>query len=496
MNTGDLITVLGLVIAIIAIIGEKYRRFVLLKFSIIHYIILTLAFMATIYMVLFRYFYSWGLYINTVITPLGLGAKDWAFIISLTIIVIVGLKITFGFFPSANRETLIDYYEKLVFAGDYLFLINIIERYHQKDIVAYLKKVKQNRSREYYARDVFNRIICRKDFVQNTANMRPYFFADIMMHLKPENLTYGSLDLIDIFFNILIKNKNYYLVQEFKDVLKVVNLRYPRVEYNKIILSLMQDLEIIDRSSAWRPFGDNAIKELRIEKRKRGVSFLNKAYSNKYEEDLWHYVSYPTIWFFDIMIREAVFRHVEYHMWLYYYYRMVDAIIDCLYIDPMNEIDKDNEYPTNNHYLIYNIIDNQCYWLRCIEETKNDNLLDCVCMNLGRCLHSILVSPDTKIKYRYKDYIVDIIIDLYVELYKKSNTEKILQRLDQMFIDPISGLTEDLYYQILLKIWDDYDKGPYLLTDEKSPIYRFKTKVIDQITEREMEGSGHKWGHL
>lgn len=484
MSTGDVITFLGLVIAIIAIIDEKHRRFAMLKFVILDYVILALAFAAIIYLVLFKYFFNWGLYITAAILPSGLDAKDWAFVVSLVIIVIVGLRIIFGFFPSANRETLIDYYEKLVFAKEYLFLTNIIERYHQKSITAYLKKAKQSKNEENYAREAFNRIVCRKDYVENTANMRPYFFAEIIMHLNPERLTYTSLDLIDTYFNTLIENKNYYLIQELKDILNVVNLRYPRIDQNRIVFSLMRNLDIIDRSSAWQPFGDNAIKELRAEKRKRGDSFLNKAYSNKYEEELWKYISYMAIWFFDIMIRKAIFRKVKYHMWLYYYYHMIDKIINCLYIDSVNEIDETSEWPTNNHYLMYNIMDNQRYWLRCIEETKNDNLLDCVCINLGRCLHSILVSQDVKIKYRFKSYIVDMVIYLYFELFKKQNTDKILQRLEQMLIDPVHGLTKEPYNPILIKAWEDYDKGPYLLTDKEGPLYRFQANIINKIKER------------
>ncbi len=490
MNAGDVITVLGLVIAIVAIIDEKYRRFLFLKFAIIDYIMLVFAFMIIFYMVLFKYFYNWNLYISRVIMPAGLEANDWAFIISLLMIVFVGLKIIFGFYPPANRETLIGYYEKLVLAKEYLFLIDIIERYHQRNIIALLKKLKQNKNREYYARDVFNRIICRKDFVQNTANMRPYFFADIMINLKKETLTYASLDLIDTYFDELIRKKNYYLIEEFKNILEHVNLRYPRIEYNKIVFSLMHDFEIIDRSLAWQPFGDNAIEELKFEKEKRGGSFLNKAYSNKYEADLWHYDSYLAVWFFDIMIREAIFQKVEYHMWLFYYYYMIDSIIDCLYIDSINEIDEESsEFPTNNHRLIYHIVDSQKNWIECIYEAKNSILLDSVCINLGRCLHSILTCGEEKIKYRFKSYIVDMVIDLYFELHEKASSDHLLERLEHMFIEPIAGLTKESYYQVLTTAWDDHDKGFPLLSNEKSPSYRFKTKVIDHIINNKLRRS-------
>lgn len=127
------------------------------------------------------------------------------------------------------------------------------------------------------------------------------------------------------------------------------------------------------------------------------------------------------LFFFDIMVKEAAFQDVTWHMWLYYFPLIVEAL-EANYDDTGEGIDPSDEHPTIGAFLIYHAFDMLGDWVKLIDELpadsshrqveaggrhQNGNIPKSATIALGRSLSTVLMS--NRIGDEFKTYLMEVV---------------------------------------------------------------------------------------
>jgi hypothetical protein len=345
MTISDIITLISLIIAIVAILSEKNRKHLLLKFHIVDYLLFMTSFIFINYFVFYENFYLRGLYLHCLYFPkFGLkNPKYYAYIITLISLVYLCYKILYAFYPYSKIEKVRKFYRQLIENNEIPFLLDLIDRYHKSDIIkfidrtsdnipndnyranfyhkeTFIEKLKKNCenviqyllpyswfNRKIYGVYVLYNVLNDPAFISTASDKRPYFFADIFSHFKKEKRDGFPEELINSYLKELIENKNFWLKKELQESQKN-DSGQPEYFYNenKIISALLQDLSVAEVNKIWQPFGNIAINEIEQE---RIIGYESKMFKDFIEEQsLWEYKTYFSIQFFKILIIETLVK--------------------------------------------------------------------------------------------------------------------------------------------------------------------------------------------
>ena len=239
MGAEELLAMIGLVIAIIAFVSEKNREYLVLKFSNSDVLWLLLGFAFLHFLVSFDWLLeNWCKRLSYFTHKKGIPAFAWAYLLTLVLIALTCYKVFFAFFPKSNKHKVINFYEKLNLNMEQPFLLNLLEKFHKKDIIDYLDKYSKvevdvesefdyekkfteaykktiNTNRLDYASAVYNKIILDEVFLSNVANVYPYFFTDFISKLNKKS--FSNEEFINKYFSIMMKSKNHHFFREIRN---------------------------------------------------------------------------------------------------------------------------------------------------------------------------------------------------------------------------------------------------------------------------------------
>ena len=255
MTISDIITILSLVIAIIAIISEKQRKHLLLKYGWNDIVFYGLIFISINYFVFYKEFYDKGVYLDFLyFENFGLNnPKHYAYILSLSSLFLILLKINYKHYPSWKLSDVIKYYKSRIENNDGNALLDLIENYHTKDIVKSIKSTKDYNpdsndwmferfhrptikerllstyrfviktafpfsriNRAYYARTVLFNVVNDPALITLTSIERPYFYAKFISEFKKVKRNAFPSELTNQFLDEIVKSKNLWLIKELK----------------------------------------------------------------------------------------------------------------------------------------------------------------------------------------------------------------------------------------------------------------------------------------
>jgi len=517
MTVSDIITLVSLIIAIVAILSEKNRKHLLLKFNIVDYYLFATSFFFINYFVFYENFYSKGFYISQLYFPeFGLkNPKNFAYLIAIFSLIYFFYKIWYSFYPNAKRKNVIKFYSQLIENNETSFLLDLIDRYHKNDIILLIEKTndynpngnwweqrfhqdtfkeKLNKlyvgivqfifpnswfNRRAYGISVLHGIINDPAFIVLASNQRPYLFAEIFAHFKEVKRDGFPDELINSYLSELVQHKNFWLKKELK---QSQDNDFGQPEWfhdeNRILSSLLLDLSVADVNEIWRPFGETAVNEIEEERTKGYDSKMFQEFRDV--QFLWDYKVYFSIQFFKILIIEAIInKYLKSHFWLYYYRSITDAILTTFKKFPPDDFE---DVETVYHSFINLMVDNLLLWLR-ISNNKEDgsfyiNTLDC----LGSLLLSICNSPyySTEKKIGY----IDRLFNLYCHLERNSETENLRSKIGDKIVKPSILIKEwDFYYECVATAWKKFDKIPHIaraIAGDRDYDYfkQFKQQVI------------------
>ncbi len=495
MTISDIITTISLVIAIVAIISEKNRKHLLLKFSHFDFSLYIFAFLMINYFVFYYQFYSNGYYFDFLyFENFGLrNPSNYSYIISIFVLVSILFKILLSFYPNRKINKVLRYYRSLIENNEIPMLLDLIEKYHIKDIKKYIRASKDYNpdsdawmlerfrktslkekvsnklkdawkninkysvSNKYnYAKNVLHNIINDHAFVALAANIRPYMFARIFEDFKKEKRNSFPDELINQFLIELLKERNFWLIKELK---QTANFDSGQPDWffneNKIIASLIQNLSVADVNQIWQPFGEEAMKEIDEENNMGANSRLFQQYRN--DDLLWEYKLFISINFFNILIIESIVKKYSgTHFHLHYYWIFTEKILKIFETSPPKDFEKIDTY---FHYLIKIINDNIFHWLRLANKYENDRFYDIISC-IGSQINCLTKNPYFGEK-RKIDFI-ERILTFYCNVEEKAKTKLIRDELDKILIKP-NMLTEkdDPYFDYIRQVWKKFDKFPH-----------------------------------
>ena len=516
MTISDIITLISLVIAIVAIISEKNRKHLLLMFNIVDYLIFVVSFLLINYFVFYDCFYNCGFYFNKLYcTNFGLNnPKNYAYIITILTLLYLLYKFLCSFYPYCKIEKVIKNYEQLIENSEISFLLDLIERYHKSNIIKYIERTrdynpndnwfdhlyrskdsfvkKLNKllekiiryfipcswfNRKIYGACVLHRVFDNPAFLTLASNKRPYLFAEIFVHFKASKQDGFPKELINTFLSELIKQKNFWLKKELQESQKN-DFGQPEWFYreNKILSALLQDLSVADVNEVWIPFGNAAIDEIEEERIKGFESKMFQEFRD--EKYLWEFKTTYAIQFLKIIVIEILEkRFTNSRIYLYYYSLITDTILETFNKYPLKEHEK---FQTVYHEFINIMINNCFWWLKRSNDKDDDGFYTVILYCLGSILHSVCKTSyfSQKEKIRY----IDSLYYNYCNLKNNSHSEELRKKIGETILKPIPNAQDsDDYYIIAENAWNKFDKIPHRVYTSGSDceyFKRFKQEVI------------------
>jgi hypothetical protein len=400
-------------------------------------------------------------------------AEDWAYWVTTFIMAFILLKVYVSSFPKTNREKVLSYYRNLLQAGEFATLFNYFERYHRADLISHLKNPELNNSRITLANNFYWEILSRDDFIQNTANSRPYVYADLVACCIERN--YLNQEFVQDYLSALLYAENAFLYREIATITNRAenNFSYKIPEQNRIVLSMLQDLRVAYNNEIWKAFGNIALSELEREAELNAFSSFNDAH--KGVDSLPKGVSYYSIRFFDIMIREAILKKETNHYWLYYYNYFAGHMINGVNMNMKPEIKKDAEFPTHYHYLLYLIVENLRDWIK--YETRENNYLK---PSSIECLFQIMtkIAEASNLGDKFITDMFKRCMDTYYENY---NDEVTREMIANHWTHPKTVDSIKTYNSVTVKAWEAYDKAPYNMQGLEYMITKFESDIIGKL---------------
>lgn len=509
MTATDFLTILGLALAVWAIIPKKERNFIMLFFSKKQMVLFGLCLVYLHYLFAFDWLLeNWFPWLSIFTLEKGIPSSTWAYLFSLIIIGAPVLQVVLGFFSYSRRTELISLYNTLLKDDDIDLLVEYIEKYHINDIQEYLKGLSHLPEKEnidmilrrrtqkdeafdklikprrmQFAANVYGRILQSEDFINKAASKYPELFATAFSGMETEKA--ANPDLVKLYIENIFETKN----QSFVKELKLVNDSESSIEslyesYDIPILNgLLTHTKAAFRNNVWYPVGEKSIKSIKYDEEQK--LFLQKKYDSDLESELWNQKAYIAIVYFDYMVRETIYKDSEWHMWLFYYRSVTKELIEL--IPAENEYIVNAERPSIAHSLIVDMIWNMRGWLDLAKEQNVEHRVIDTIKCLGDCLNSICLAEERKVSLAFKVRQLNLIISLWFEYqYHKDNMAVKLATnwLVMMFLNP-KGVdstyqpVNDEYLVVMRKAWYDFDKIRYQnnKVGEKS-IKEFIDKII------------------
>ncbi|MBK7227368.1 MAG: hypothetical protein IPH97_00495 [Ignavibacteriales bacterium] len=523
MSFDSILTFIGIIIAVLALIPRAKLLFIKVKLTWYDITVVILCFLVILYLLFYTSFFELGISPGWHLHKWRITPSNSIFIILLLLTILLFIRIKFFSFgirkiikvgrlidnllQEEKYNDLIDFLEinferiRKISERKTKYLI-LRERAKKKDysfehlLIEEKKTSKLDRFINFFlipfrllpfykkysseASVIISKIILNENFLDHIVKSHSYIFLKFFKIDK-----YYRDDFVDLIFRKLLADNRSILFIELENSQNLHHYsNYWILDTNKLIYYLFHNPKVAEKLAVWRPVGEYVIEKLEYLERHPEFDTYNTNVQNFYESPKWKSDIFIAIHFFDVMIGQALYKNVEWHMWLYYYRYFIEGIIknhrntDIYY-------DEFAEWPTKYEYLIYELFSNMRNWIRSLDEinlgqenvligngnlTMNNGSIPMSTMNtISHCL-KILYDSKT-ISNHFKHYIFSIIYDLYFDLRNNENLieySKILAKAIFYRFDYVRENLDDYYLFIEDSFENHFDKFhvPFELLDE------------------------------
>lgn len=476
MDVNSLLTIVSIFVAVIALLNKSQKLRLKLNVKVLDVVIICLAILSIHYLVFFDFFLKIGLSpkLNLYQYNIKPGYVSYSIFLTTLIWLIVRLKYS-GLSPSKifTFENLIT---QLLSEKRYQEIISLLESYlddlkkidnwdypirrNQKEIkevtnvglrayteatdwseyftkrkkkvyqlVNFISKFIPSFEGKAESASVIFRIITNdNELIRTLVNNKPYLGLKFF-YVDP----YYRNEFFKIYFIELYRQENSILFSELRNNQNKREISYELKPENKLLVALFSKDMFAEKIGVWYPLGEEVIIELN-ERNILENDDYNLDMGDFYDRGKYESRIYMTLLFFDIMVTKALQHNVYWHMWLSYFSRFTELM--CRNISPnSNTYEPHAEWPTKYHYLLYEIIQYQCSWIRSIEDLpedqenvvlestnfihENGNIPKSSIMSLVNTLYEIVTSDN--LEGRFKDYMAQIVFRNYLELRRIEN---------------------------------------------------------------------------
>jgi hypothetical protein len=290
------------------------------------------------------------------------------------------------------------------------------------------------------ASEIIRTVLLNEPFVASLARYRPYLGVKA---LEIWTEKYDREEFLNLYMNELMGNTTSIIYAEI--AANQNQLRGPRYELprtNRLLCSLFADARVAHSLEVYRPVGEFALRELdRLAKDPQNDPY-NRPLEDFDEAGCWRSSIFVCLRFFDIMVTEALFQGIEWHMWLYYLTHFTEKIVRN-YRPSEPDVDDDKEWSIKYSWLLYQIFSTLRDWIKATNEVsddqkniqlqnsradnENNNIAKSSILALGHCV-SIVLKSDA-IGDALKNSLTDMAFELYFGLRRSQNRSAYAQVL-------------------------------------------------------------------
>ncbi|WP_416739224.1 hypothetical protein ACM1ZW_20760 [Pseudomonas sp. NFX71] len=311
------------------------------------------------------------------------------------------------------------------------------------------------------AQDLLKIILNKPDFVAYLSVSHPHFCLRVLT--IPEVI---REDFTDLCVEALIADSNSLLYSELKNN-QNSNGQY-RLDLppsNRILYFLFSNVTVAGKLAVYQPIGNSVGR--RIDEDPKLVEAYNRPMGSFNESGKYRCPVYAGIKLFQIMIHEGIHQGAQDHLWLFYLRNFTDKILKQLRDRHLD--DSNHEYPTPFHFLICEIVTTTSNWVDDCFEVKECFVADQVskaqgfdsqyiskqaAKSLGSITQSILLSP--KIDDRFKCYVLEISMERFKRLQGRKDAVPVANAFIKSMIFG-NGFLKDGYQQELYRVYKELD---------------------------------------
>jgi hypothetical protein len=329
------------------------------------------------------------------------------------------------------------------------------------------------------ARDVIRTLLLSQRFVGALAKIRPYLAIEI---IEKSRKCYERFDFIDIYLRALIKDSQSVLFAEIRNNQNCTSYRYYLPPSNHLLFYLFSDPEAAKENHIYKPVGDYVFAYLDELARTPLTDPFNRAMGDFKDVGAWHSSLFVTIRFFDIMVKEALFRGMQWHMWLYYIPDIVQRMARNYRVsDPLtNPLDK---WPIRYSFLLYQAFSAMRDWIKAVEDIpanqpnvvlqstrtdhENGNIPKSSILALTESARHVLEADH--VAERKKAYLMDLVFQIYFDLRPTPELERYaITLLNAISSGGLFRRRGDHKYRTALQAAFAQNKTEYLIKNSKT----------------------------
>jgi hypothetical protein len=301
-------------------------------------------------------------------------------------------------------------------------------------------------------------VLLSKGFVGVMARSRPYLGLEILRNLMASGRFFRE-NFLALYITELLSHRTGIFYSELANNCNSAaryRLRYLIPSENRLLHFLFADAMIAKELEVWKPVGEFMLRELDQLARESAQDPYNQAYTG---EDSWEKQSslFAPVHFFRIMVSEALFQGIDWHMWLYYTTYTVKKIVRNYRPadDPL--ISPEGPYPIWYSRLLHEIFSALDDWILGVQDVPsgqsnvqmksieashdNGNIPKSSILALGDCLHSVLSSDSPEEAVR--NSLVDHVLWIYFELRGTPEGDRYAEALLKSVVAGASAVAVD-----------------------------------------------------
>ena len=488
IDTSVLITILGLIAAVWAVVPSNTRLRFRLSMSWVDWGIAVSVFLIIHYLVFEPFFRSVGLFYTFGSWRWGLDKGSAVYLLLLGLGLYILLRARAPKLAAGKIGTFEVLVSKLLLTRRYDELFTLIEPHLFKlfelsnaytslfrkkwssrikvpacsSLTGLKTKIRAKSRHADRARDILKSILNQPQFVAYLSVSHPHFCLRI---LAVEEVV--REDFTELFVAALINDTNSLLYSELKNN-QNLNGRYRLAlpSSNRILHFLFNDVTTAERLALYQPIGETVCRRIDEDPKLAEAYNLSMGYYN--ESGKYRCPIHAGIKLFEIMIHEAIHQGIQDHLWLFYFTHFTDKILWQL--RDQQPTDSHHEWPTPFHFLLYEIVTITSDWVEDFIDVKPNSIAEQVRNQvgfdgqyiskqaadaLGRIVQSILASP--KIDDRFKGYMLEICLERYKRFQNRKDANTVAHVFVNSMIFGDEYTTQKSYRRELHRIFQELD---------------------------------------
>lgn len=312
------------------------------------------------------------------------------------------------------------------------------------------------------ATSVVKRLLSSRRLVGHLAITRPYLCMEVM-----ERATRVEESFQDEFFAALLANEASVFYSEIKnnDNFGEGGHRLALPDENRLLRFYCVDVDVAARLGVYRSIGEAVLA--RIDADEVLEKTLNGRLLTFQDVGKYHDPVYAGIQFFRIMVLEGLHQRVADHLWLHYMPYFASRLVDrAREVQPEDE---NYEFPTPLAYLLYEVVDATAVWVRDAEaltkpsdvmlpeqlEGNHIHISFEAAEAIGRVIQAILMSP--RVPRRLKEELLGVALTTLRDLEQRAHLAPLARVMRAHLIEPYCFQEQNNYLDILKQCFDEQD---------------------------------------